>query len=103
MAGRVFITGDKHGTFIPLFGLVKKFELRDTDILIIAGDAGYVWEENYNYTIDSLQQIFPGTIAFIDGNHENHTLLNDLKISQWNRTTTRLAAFGARLGRNCTL
>ncbi len=84
MAGRVFITGDKHGTFIPLFGLAEKVELRDTDVLMIAGDAGYVWADDYCYNIESLEQIFPGTIAFIDGNHENHALLNNLDISRWN-------------------
>ena len=84
MTGRIYITGDKHGTFVPLFSLAEKVELRDTDILIIAGDAGYVWNEDYRYNVESLQQIFPGTITFIDGNHENHALLNSFEIIQWN-------------------
>lgn len=84
MTGRIFITGDKHGTFVPLFTFAEKVELRDTDILIIAGDAGYVWNNDYRYGVESLQQIFPGIIAFVDGNHENHALLNSLEISQWN-------------------
>ena len=69
MTERVFITGDKHGTFTPLFGLAEKTVLYESDILIIAGDAGYVWNKSYKNNIDSLQQIFPGQIAFIDGNH----------------------------------
>lgn len=84
MTERVFITGDKHRTFVPLFGLAEKNELRKTDILLIAGDAGYVWDESYIYDINSLQQIFPGIIAFIDGNHENHELLNSMEVSTWN-------------------
>ncbi len=84
MTKRVFVTGDKHRTFVPLFGLAEKNELRDTDILLIAGDAGYVWDESYIYDINSLQQIFPGTVAFIDGNHENHELLNSMEVSMWN-------------------
>ena len=84
MTERVFITGDKHRTFVPLFGLAEKNELRDTDVLLIAGDAGYVWDESYIYDINSLQQIFQCVIAFIDGNHENHELLNSMKVSQWN-------------------
>ena len=53
MSGRVFVTGDKHGTFVPLFGFAEKTELYDTDILIIAGDAGYIWDENYKYAVES--------------------------------------------------
>lgn len=83
MNGRIFITGDKHGTFVPLFSLAERAELEETDILIICGDAGYVWDENYHYSVESLQQIFPGIIAFIDGNHENHALLNGFEITQW--------------------
>lgn len=84
MSGRILITGDKHGTFIPLFSLAEKVELKKTDILIIAGDAGYVWNKDFSYGVETLHQIFPGTIAFIDGNHENHALLNSLDICQWN-------------------
>ncbi len=92
MAGRVFITGDKHGTFNPLFGFVEKVRLNEEDILIIAGDAGYVWKADYKYTVESLQQIFPGTVAFIDGNHENHAVLNGMKISLWNGGRVHRAA-----------
>ncbi len=83
MTGRIFITGDKHGTLLPIFGLAEKNQIRDTDLLIIAGDAGYVWDKSYPYVIHTLEQIFPGTIAFVDGNHENHTLLNQLPTAQW--------------------
>ncbi len=84
MTGRIFITGDKHGSFFPFFGLTETAEINSSDILIIAGDAGYVWNEDYLYKIETLHQIFPGTVAFIDGNHENHELLNSLEISTWN-------------------
>lgn len=84
MTERVFITGDKHGSFGSLFGLAEKNELHDSDILIITGDAGYVWDEDYIYRAETLQQLFPGTIAFIDGNHENFEILNSLEITEWN-------------------
>lgn len=83
MTGRIFITGDRHGTFLPLFGLAEKMELRDTDILLIAGDAGYVWNEDYPYAVETLEQVFHGIIAFVDGNHENHALLNQMEIREW--------------------
>lgn len=82
--GRIFITGDKHRTFVPLFWLAEKENLDATDVLMIAGDAGYVWDQDYPHDIESLQQIFPGTITFVDGNHENHFLLNHMQIETWN-------------------
>ena len=84
MAGRILITGDKHGTFSPLFGLAERHALYDSDILIIAGDAGYVWDEDYLCRVETLQQLFPGTVAFVDGNHENHALLEQLPVQIWN-------------------
>lgn len=84
MTGKVFITGDKHGSFLPVFGLAEKNEISDSDILLIAGDAGYIWNEDYPYKVETLQQSFPGIIAFIDGNHENHAILNELEVCQWN-------------------
>lgn len=84
MTGRIFITGDKHGTFSPFFGLAEKNDLHPSDILLIAGDASYVWDADYRSNITTLQQIFPGTIAFVDGNHENHVLLNGMTVETWN-------------------
>lgn len=84
MTERVFITGDKHGSFGSIFGLAEKNHLRESDILIIAGDAGYVWDEDYIYRVETLQQFFPGIIAFVDGNHENFELLNSMEVQEWN-------------------
>lgn len=82
--GKIFVTGDKHRTFVPLFWLAEKEKLDESDVLIIAGDAGYVWDQDYPHDIESLQQIFPGTITFVDGNHENHFLLNHMPVETWN-------------------
>lgn len=84
MTGRIFITGDKHGTFSPFFGLTEKNELYPEDVLLITGDASYVWNEEYPLKVETLQQLFPGTVAFIDGNHENHALLNGMETQIWN-------------------
>jgi len=83
MSGRVYITGDKHGALAPLFGLAEKNNLCDSDVLIVAGDAGYVWDADHVHTVKTLQQIFPGTVAFVDGNHENHALLRTMPVSTW--------------------
>lgn len=84
MTGRVFITGDMHGTFSPLFGLRERQDLSPADVLLIAGDAGYVWDDDYPCRVETLEQLFPGQVAFIDGNHENHRILNGLEIRDWN-------------------
>ena len=84
MAGDIYITGDKHGTMLPLFGLAENNGLREEDVLMIAGDAGFVWDAAYPKTIATLEQAFPGTIVFVDGNHENHDLLNAMEIVEWN-------------------
>ena len=84
MAGQIYITGDKHGTMRPLFGLAEKNELGKEDVLIITGDAGFVWDETYPKTIATLEQAFPGTTVFVDGNHENHDLINAMEIMEWN-------------------
>lgn len=84
MSKRIFITGDKHGSFSHLFHFTEKMELEESDVLLIAGDAGYVWDADYIYGIATLQQIFPGTIGFVDGNHENHDLLNQMEVATWN-------------------
>lgn len=83
MTGRIFITGDKHGTFSPLFGLAEHNALYPEDILLIAGDAGYVWDERTATHVGTLEQLFPGTVAFVDGNHENHALLNAMPVESW--------------------
>lgn len=84
MIGKVFITGDKHGSFLPLTGLVEHNDITEADVLIIAGDAGYVWDDNYPYRVNTISMTFPGTVAFIDGNHENHEILNSLPVCEWN-------------------
>lgn len=81
--GKVYITGDKHGAFRTFFDLAEKKLMDEKDILLIAGDASYVWDEDYLTKIHTLEQLFPGTLCFIDGNHENHRILNSLPVTKW--------------------
>lgn len=85
----VFVTGDTH-TPIDIGKLNTKRwpEQRDLsrdDYLIICGDFGAVWnggpEDLYwqKWLNDK-----PFTTLFIDGNHENHRLLNDYQVAAWN-------------------
>ena len=106
---RVFVTGDKHGFKDKDKLDDKSFPIQDEltkdDYVIIAGDFGAVWygssdfiNRNNDYIIpiehrglserdDYLQKWYSRkkfTTLFIDGNHENHTLLNAYPIIEWN-------------------
>ena len=84
MQGRVFITGDKHGSMRMLFGISEKKLMGENDVLIITGDTGYVQDGDYPHKIRTIERLFPGTLCFIDGNHDNHEILSSLPISLWN-------------------
>lgn len=84
--GRIFVTGDTHGLLD--FEKLKRFctggKLTRDDYIIIAGDAGIVWSK------DSLEESIKAyedlgvTILFVDGNHENYSMLEHcLNVTWW--------------------
>ena len=83
----ICISGDTHGDFRRFstkdFPQQKKMS-RD-DYLIITGDFGGVWNgsKEENTWLDRLEDK-PFTTLFIDGNHENYTMLNALPVAEWN-------------------
>ncbi len=86
MKNRIFCTGDTHST-IDINKLKKSnwedgYTLNKNDILIIAGDFGFLW--NYKRTKDEVFWLKwledrPWTTCFLDGNHENFDLLDNLQ------------------------
>lgn len=85
----LYVCGDTHGQ-IDLFKLTSKNfkegkSLNKNDYVLICGDFGAVWN---NDKIDIfLREWFDGkpwTTLFVDGNHENHDLLNLFEIEEWN-------------------
>lgn len=85
-----YVTGDIHGG-IGIGRLTPDRwrlgqSLRRCDYLLICGDFGLVWEENTSlenrYFLDWLNNQ-PWTTLFIDGNHENHDLLDSYPVSTW--------------------
>ncbi|MFI3166500.1 MAG: metallophosphoesterase [Bacillota bacterium] len=86
--GRIFVTGDTHGTndFMKMraFGQRKGLELTKDDFVIIAGDCGIVWSEHELAKMKKLYNNLPFTTLFVDGNHENFDMLNKYPIEQWN-------------------
>lgn len=81
----IYLTGDIHGSLGVTRFTNHNFpagrELTRQDYVIILGDFGFVWQDPPSKTeskwLDWLNQK-PWTTLFVDGNHENFTLLNTL-------------------------
>lgn len=83
----IYITGDTHGS-IDIHKLNKRCfddtNLTKDDYLIICGDFGLVWDNSpeEKYWLDWLNEKNYTTL-FIDGNHENLSLLNSYPVEIW--------------------
>lgn len=79
-----FITGDKHGDLTEILNFIKKMKLSENDNIIVLGDMGLLWrkdKKDFNYNINLWNMESNGVkLYFIDGNHENFTLLNEFPI-----------------------
>lgn len=76
------ILGDTHGTTNAATGAVFRAEAKGCDAIVQVGDFGY-WEHMSQGVefLDSLSRACVNTkikFYWIDGNHENHTMLRDL-------------------------
>ena len=80
----IFITGDTHGDidFKKLLKL-KEQNLSFNDYLIICGDAGICWSYRLLAPFLSLYKSIGCTIIFIDGNHENFLMLNNMPLVEY--------------------
>ena len=80
----IFITGDTHGNvdYNKLLTLKEK-KLSYDDYLIICGDVAICWSIlEFPYFL-SLYNAIGCTILFVDGNHENFTMLNDMPLVEY--------------------
>lgn len=82
---RIFVTGDTHGVLdldklrkLPVDKFTKE------DYVIICGDAGIIWGSSTDEEIIELYNSLPFTTLFVDGNHENHDLLDSYPVEEWN-------------------
>ncbi|WP_337101238.1 metallophosphoesterase [Paenibacillus sp. YIM B09110] len=85
----MFITGDIHGYFDIGKLNSRRFplgrSLTKSDYVLIAGDFGLVWDNKKDELFWRKwlsKKCF--TTLFIDGNHENHELLDSYPIEIWN-------------------
>lgn len=84
----VYITGDTHGDYD-----IAKIDLWEdkvgptaADTLIICGDWGAIWGRYDGGVDNSMVEYWakkPYTVAFCDGNHENHEALEALPTRSW--------------------
>lgn len=77
----IFITGDTHGDidYKKLINL-KKEKLSYDDYLIICGDAGICWSFKTIQSFLDLYNDIGCTILFVDGNHENFDMLEEMPL-----------------------
>ena len=80
----IFVTGDTHGDidYKKLLKL-KNLNLSYDDYLIICGDAAICWSIYDTQRFLSLYNDVGCTILFVDGNHENFTMLNQLPLVEY--------------------
>ena len=85
-----YITGDTHGTVdwekLNTDNFPEQKHMNpDNDYLIITGDFGGVWgfPETDAYILKTYDKR-NFTTLFIDGNHENHDLLDKYPVEEWN-------------------
>lgn len=87
----IYITGDCHGEFNRFS--MKKFpeqkSMNKNDFVIICGDFGGIWDSEAQQTSEERHWLKwlndkNFTIAFVDGNHENHERLNQFPKLIWN-------------------
>lgn len=80
----IYITGDTHGDIdYPKLLKLKEKKLSYDDYLIICGDAGICWSIYETRRFLSLYNDIGCTILFIDGNHENFDMLNELPLVEY--------------------
>ena len=91
----IWITGDTHANFhrFTTDNFPEQKEMTKADTVIICGDFGGVWRSNSpiftmyikeeEWWLDWLENK-PFTVAFVDGNHENHWRLAEYPVKEWN-------------------
>lgn len=86
---KIFVTGDLHSTIdmhkLSVDAFPEQKQLDKCDYVIICGDFGGVWDGGKtDKYIQKWLEDKPFTTLFVAGNHENHPLLGQYEVNQWN-------------------
>ncbi len=89
----IWVTGDKHGQGDWFDEPIPRKTLKRGDLLIVCGDFGFVWDGSQAEQ-KALKRLSRKkfTIAFLDGCHENFTLLARYPEQEWNGGKVRKIA-----------
>ena len=90
----VFLTGDIHGDPTRLLNIPDE-NLTKKDIFIVLGDFGIIWKKDR--AMRQLEALGSKnfTVAFVDGNHENFDLIEELELPlDWNGGKVGYLPFG---------
>ncbi|WP_246361985.1 metallophosphoesterase family protein [Paenibacillus alba] len=87
----IYITGDVHGSIsigrrLNTKNFPEQKKMTKDDFVIISGDFGLIWngDKEDQYWLKWLHKEKPFTTLFIDGNHENHDMLDAYPVEIWN-------------------
>lgn len=80
----IYVTGDTHAELDRLSPSRLRF-MKEGDTLIVCGDFGFIWDDS-KHEQKIIRQLGKRkyNICFIDGTHENFSLLNNYEVSDWN-------------------
>lgn len=83
----IYLTGDLHGDFLEFKrrrNLLRSI-IKPEDYLIVLGDFQFVdfKEKGKEKHLDEMSRM-KFTILFLDGNHDNHKILNSYPVTLWN-------------------
>jgi len=84
----IYVTGDTHGELdidkLNMKNFPQQREMNKHDLVIIAGDFGCIWSggKRDEYWLDWLESR-NFTTLWIDGNHENFSLINQYPVTEW--------------------
>lgn len=80
----IYGTGDVHREID--YDKIKwaKKNLKEGDFLIVTGDFGWTWDTDSIKEIGKRLRKAPFTTLFCDGNHDNHFLLDNMPVHEYN-------------------
>ncbi len=79
----VYVTGDMHGDLTRFTdGAARR--LKTGDVLLVCGDFGFIWDGSpaEQKRLKKLSKL-KYTVAFLDGRHENFSLLAGYPLTEW--------------------